>query len=75
MMFGAHVPELLAILAIGLIFFGPKRLPEIGASLGKSIRDFKHGVSDLGDQVHGNALPEGDSSVIPTVTVHETQVR
>ena len=37
--------ELLAILAIILIIFGAKRLPEIGSSLGKGIRTFKSAVT------------------------------
>lgn len=43
------IEKLLLILAIVLIFFGPRRLPELGATLGKGIRDFKrslHGVDD-----------------------------
>lgn len=39
-MFVSHMPELLGILVIGLLIFGPKRLPEIGSSLGQGIRDF-----------------------------------
>jgi len=40
-MFGIGVPELLVILVVALIIFGPGRLPEIGGALGKGIRDFK----------------------------------
>jgi sec-independent protein translocase protein TatA len=39
--FGFHWPELVVILLVGLIFFGPKRLPEIGGALGKSITEFR----------------------------------
>jgi len=42
-MFGIGVPELLVILVVALIIFGPGRLPEIGGALGKGIRDFKKG--------------------------------
>ena len=35
------LPEILIVLAIALIVFGPKRLPEMGRSLGKGIREFK----------------------------------
>ncbi|MDD6570470.1 MAG: twin-arginine translocase TatA/TatE family subunit [Acidaminococcus sp.] len=41
MMFGLGVPELMMILIIGLIVFGPGKLPTIGSALGKSIREFK----------------------------------
>jgi len=40
-MFGIGVPELLVILVVALLVFGPGRLPEVGSALGKGIRDFK----------------------------------
>lgn len=48
-------PELLVIAVIFLLLFGAKRLPEIGGSIGKGIREFKRSMSDLGD----SALPPG----------------
>jgi sec-independent protein translocase protein TatA len=44
-MFGFGVQELLIILGIAIVVFGPSKLPQIGAGLGKAIRDFKKGVS------------------------------
>ena len=40
-MFGFSMPALIIILVIVLVIFGAGRLPEIGAALGKSIRNFK----------------------------------
>jgi len=40
-MFGIGVPELVVIMVIALIVFGPGKLPEIGGALGRGIRDFK----------------------------------
>ena len=40
-MFGLGVPELVLILIIGLVIFGPGKLPDIGKAFGKSIREFK----------------------------------
>jgi sec-independent protein translocase protein TatA len=48
-MFGLGMQELLIILAIALVVFGPSKLPQIGAGLGKAIRDFKKGVSSNED--------------------------
>jgi sec-independent protein translocase protein TatA len=40
-MFGIGAPELIVILVIALIVFGPGKLPEIGSALGKGVRDFR----------------------------------
>ena len=44
-MFGLGFQELLIILVIALIIFGPSRLPQIGSGLGRALRDFKKGIS------------------------------
>jgi sec-independent protein translocase protein TatA len=49
-MFGLGVPELMVILVIALVIFGPSKLPQIGSGLGKAIRDFKKGVSSSEDE-------------------------
>jgi TatA/E family protein of Tat protein translocase len=48
-MFGIGGIEIVAILAIALLVFGPKRLPEVGRTLGKAARDFKGGLSEIED--------------------------
>jgi sec-independent protein translocase protein TatA len=47
--FGGHIWELVIVLALALVVFGPKRLPEIGGAMGKGIREFKKGTSDLAE--------------------------
>lgn len=42
--------HLLFILVIALIFFGPRRLPELGAGLGKGIREFKKAMAEGGKE-------------------------
>ncbi|NOX79944.1 MAG: twin-arginine translocase TatA/TatE family subunit [Deltaproteobacteria bacterium] len=46
-MFGLGMPELVVILAIAFLIFGGKKMPEIGAGLGKAIASFKKGLSDV----------------------------
>jgi len=41
------IPEMLIILVVALIFFGPRKLPELGRSLGRSINEFKRASNDL----------------------------
>ena len=49
--------EILLILVAVLLLFGAKRLPEIGASFGKSIKAFKRGISDA-DRAITEELPK-----------------
>jgi sec-independent protein translocase protein TatA len=50
-MFGLGVPELIVILVIALVIFGPGKLPEIGSALGKGIRDFKKSFEGVEEDV------------------------
>lgn len=52
--------ELMLLLLAALLLFGARRLPEIGASLGKGIREFKRSISDVGDAI--SAPPSSDAN-------------
>ncbi len=54
------LPELLIILLVALLVFGAKRLPEIGSSMGKGIREFKRSIRDMQDSIE-----EGDEPSSP----------
>ena len=46
-MFGIGIPELILILIVGLIVFGPSKLPEIGRAVGKGLREFRKASNAL----------------------------
>ncbi len=50
-MFGiGHGPELIVILVVALLVFGPKKLPEMGRSIGKTVTEFRKGISEMGKE-------------------------
>ena len=53
-MFGLQMPELLVILVIALMIFGPKKLPELGRGAGKMIREFKKAGKEVEDTLDIN---------------------
>jgi len=58
-------PELIIVLVVALIVLGPKRLPEMGQSLGRSLREFRHAISETTDAVKISAAPT--AATTPTV--------
>jgi len=48
-MFGMGMPEILLIMAVALIVIGPKKLPELAKTLGKTFGEFRKATSDLKD--------------------------
>lgn len=58
-MFGIGMPELLLIMALALVFIGPKKLPDIARALGKGMREFRNATDDLKRSI------DIDAQVIP----------
>jgi sec-independent protein translocase protein TatA len=55
-MFGGDLLQpthIILILVVALIVLGPKRLPEVGRSLGRGLRDFRQGISGVQDEARG----------------------
>jgi TatA/E family protein of Tat protein translocase len=46
--------EILVILLLGLIIFGPKRLPEMGRTVGRSLREFRRAAADLRAEIESD---------------------
>ena len=63
---GIGMTELLVVLVIVLIIFGAGKLPEIGAGLGKGIRNFRKSATGESDEIDTNSkekeLPKDDNS-------------
>ena len=50
-MFGLGIAELILILIIGLVLFGPGKLPDVGRAVGKSIREFRSATKEVRETV------------------------
>ena len=76
-MFNLGVPELLLILAVALIVFGPRKLPEIGRTLGKALGEFRRATDDLKStierEVRLEELKELGPSIIPFESVSRSE--
>lgn len=64
-------PELILILVIALVVFGPKRLPEIGRTIGKSLREFRRASQDLRDEFQFSLDDDPPVTPPPTPTAAE----
>ena len=60
-MFGIGMPELIIILVIIMIIFGAGKLPEIGAGIGKGIRNFKNATKEV-EKEETNKIEDGKTS-------------
>ena len=67
-MFGIGFPELILILIIGLVVFGPGKLPEIGRAVGKGLQEFKKATSSISNEINNSTVSNNASnaSITPT---------
>ena len=61
-MFNVTPIQIIIVLAIALMVFGPKRLPELGRSLGRGLRDFRSGLGGEGTPETASTVGEADES-------------
>ena len=72
-MFGSvGMPELLIILVIALIIFGPRKLPELGRSLGKSLGEFKRASNELRNTLEEEVRIEEQKEQRAKIEVEQT---
>lgn len=72
-MFGIGVPELVVILIIGLVLFGPGKLPELGRALGKSISELKKATADITDMLQQTPPTVNKSTVSTAAAAKDEQ--
>ena len=73
MKFGSlGVPELLIILVVVLLVFGPRRLPEMAKGIGQSVREFRKGIRDMKDEIDRDDEPAQAASKKATVVESAT---
>jgi sec-independent protein translocase protein TatA len=69
-------PELIVIFVVALIFFGPRKLPELGKSLGKSIAEFKRASNELrntlDDEIRAEERKPATAAALPAAPVVES---
>ena len=68
-------PEIILILAVLLLLFGAKRLPEIGRSMGKSLREFKGATKGLADDVKSGLEDDEDDDAAATPQASTTKAK
>ena len=67
--FGIGLPEMAVIAAIGLLVFGPKRLPELGKTLGRTLKGFQSASQDFEKEFRSAIAPvEAEPSELSSVT-------
>jgi sec-independent protein translocase protein TatA len=66
-MFGdIGIEKIFLLLIVVLLLFGAKRIPEIGSSIGRGIREFKRSINDLQNEVHAaDATPLRPAPPVP----------
>ena len=62
---GLHPEVLIPLLLIALLFFGAKRLPEIGSSAGQTIKEFQKAIRDKGPEDTAALPPAQDKEIMP----------
>jgi sec-independent protein translocase protein TatA len=68
---GLHWPELIILVGVALLIFGPKRLPEMGSAMGKTIKEFQRSMREVtggGEKQEVPAIPPATPEPTATVT-------
>ena len=76
MPFGIQPIHIVVIVVVALLIFGPKRLPEMGRSIGKAINEFRNGTREMTDsirqEVNQPVDPQATNNVVMNNTIRPT---
>lgn len=75
-MFGIGLPELIVIFVIALLIFGPKKLPELGQTMGKWVSELRRATQDLTEDIQKDLkldIPNEDVSKLRNIREKEDQ--
>ncbi|MDR1421283.1 MAG: twin-arginine translocase TatA/TatE family subunit [Coriobacteriales bacterium] len=62
--FGLGMPELIIILVIALLIFGPKNLPKLGSALGRTVKNVREGLDGNGELTAGEDEDASEEEVV-----------
>ena len=55
---GLHWPDLALVAAVAFLILGPRRLPEMGSAVGKTLREFKRSMNELSEAAKSEPVPD-----------------
>ncbi|RKO66284.1 Sec-independent protein translocase subunit TatA/TatB [Desulfofundulus salinus] len=70
-MFGMGPWELILILIIALVIFGPSKLPEVGQALGKGLREFRRAANSVREEIKEEVMQDQTTNVTKTVRAQD----
>jgi sec-independent protein translocase protein TatA len=72
MPFGIQPIHIVLVIVVALLIFGPKKLPEMGRSVGKAISEFRNGTKEMTDSLRAEVNPGGSAGTTNFAATHST---
>ena len=69
------LPEIIIILIVVLLIFGPRRLPDMAKGIGQSVREFRKGIRDMKDDFEEEVKKDDDKDKVAVKTLEEERAQ